>query len=109
MKIVINACFGGFSITKEVAGFMSERGNERAKRELEESKDRWYGYGHVDGMDGVYSREDPDLVAAVEHFKEKSGGTCAKLKVVEIPDGIEYTIEEYDGLEHIAEAHRTWS
>ena len=23
-------------------------------------------------------------------------------------DGIEYSIEEYDGMEHVAEAHRTW-
>jgi len=36
-------------------------------------------------------------------------GDHAELKVVEIPDDVEYLIEEYDGLEHIAEAHRTWS
>jgi hypothetical protein len=30
------------------------------------------------------------------------------LEIVEIPDDVEYTIEEYDGLEHIAEKHRTW-
>jgi len=30
------------------------------------------------------------------------------LAIVEIPDDVEYTIEEYDGNEHVAEAHRTW-
>ncbi len=30
------------------------------------------------------------------------------LKIVEIPAGTEYTIEEYDGIEHIAQVHNTW-
>ena len=71
MKVVVNRCFGGFSISKEAAEFMAARGNERAKKEIEESNGsedgRWYGYGHVDGMEGYgYDRADPDLVAAVE-------------------------------------------
>jgi hypothetical protein len=28
--------------------------------------------------------------------------------VVEIPDGVEWEIAEYDGLEWVAEKHRTW-
>jgi len=35
-------------------------------------------------------------------------GTYSDLKVVEIPDGVNWYIEEYDGLEHVAERHRTW-
>ena len=27
---------------------------------------------------------------------------------VEIPDDVEWQIEEYDGTEHISEKHRTW-
>jgi hypothetical protein len=30
------------------------------------------------------------------------------LRIVEIPDGVEWHISEYDGIEHIAENHRTW-
>jgi len=29
-------------------------------------------------------------------------------KVVEIPDDIEFVIEEYDGIEWVAEKHRVW-
>jgi len=28
---------------------------------------------------------------------------------VEIPDDVKWHIHEYDGLEHVAEDHRTWS
>ena len=64
--------------------------------------------------DAVFSyydieRDDPDLVAVVEKLGKKANGFCAKLDVVEIPDDVEYNIEEYDGVEWIAEVHRTWS
>ena len=32
----------------------------------------------------------------------------SELEIIEIPDDIEFTIEEYDGAEWIAEKHRTW-
>jgi formylmethanofuran dehydrogenase subunit B len=36
MKIVINSCYGGFSISQKCAELMSEMGNEQARAELEE-------------------------------------------------------------------------
>ena len=61
----------------------------------------------------VYEREierhDPALIQAVEELGSKANGSHAELSVVEIPDGVDYIVEEYDGMEHIAEAHRTWS
>jgi len=53
-------------------------------------------------------RDDIDLIAIVEQLKEKSWGRFAKLEIVEIPDDVNWQIEEYDGLEWIAETHRTW-
>lgn len=53
-------------------------------------------------------RTDPDLVAVVEELGNLANSKVSQLKVVEIPDGIEYTIEEYDGVELIAEKHETW-
>jgi hypothetical protein len=58
--------------------------------------------------DGDIPRDDPDLVAVVEQLGKKANGTHAELKVVEIPDGVEWEIQEYDGSEHVAEVHRTW-
>ena len=55
------------------------------------------------------NRAHPLVVRVVEELgSERASSDVAKLEVVEIPDGVEYEVEEYDGLEHIAEVHRTW-
>lgn len=58
------------------------------------------------------NRSHPLLIRVVEELggkhREGASGRCAELKIVEIPDGVEHEIEEYDGQEHIAEVHRTW-
>jgi len=48
------------------------------------------------------------LVDVVETLGAEADGQYAELAVVEIPDGISYEIAEYDGIEHIAETHRSW-
>lgn len=53
-------------------------------------------------------RDWPLLVQCVEELGDKANGGFAALKVVEIPDGVEWEIDEYDGSETVAEAHRTW-
>jgi hypothetical protein len=58
---------------------------------------------------GYEHRADPDLIAIIEEFGSTANGRFAELKVVEIPDGIDWEIQEYDGVEHIAETHQTWS
>lgn len=54
------------------------------------------------------ARDDPALVQAVQELGDAANGHYAELAVVDIPDDVEWTIEEYDGSEHIAEVHRTW-
>jgi len=53
-------------------------------------------------------RHDPLLIQVIEEMGEKANGPCAQLRIVEIPDGTDYEISEYDGKEHIAETHKTW-
>ena len=55
-----------------------------------------------------YDRSDPDLIAVIEELKDAANTEYSKLKIVEIPDGTNFVIEEYDGNEHIAEAHKEW-
>lgn len=53
-------------------------------------------------------RDDPRLVRVVEELGELANGHFAELKIIDIPDGVDWTIEEYDGREHVSEVHRTW-
>ena len=70
--------------------------------------------GKIDN-DAYYStydlqRDDPDLIATIEELGSKAAsGTCSKLKIIEIPDDVEWEIDEYDGMESVEEKHRSWS
>ena len=65
------------------------------------------------GKNTIYCRDiprnDAALVQTVEEMGEAANGRHAYLKIVEIPDDVEWEIDEYDGLEWVAEVHRTWS
>ena len=58
--------------------------------------------------DNRNNRADPTLVEVVKDLKARANGEYAALKVVNIPKDIEWTVEDYDGFEWIAETHRTW-
>ncbi len=90
-RIVINKCFGGFGLS-------------------DEALDLYKAKSGVDKDDDVYerdiARDDPDLI---EELGPMAYDDCSELKIVSIPDDVEWVIEEYDGIEWISEAHRTWS
>ena len=90
MKVVINDCHGGFGLSHEAYKYLNIP---------------WDNYGYEFERD----RANPDLVRCVEALGAKANGHYARLKIVEIPDGVDWIIEEYDGREWVAENHRTWS
>jgi hypothetical protein len=91
MKIVINACHGGFGLSDEAL----ERYNALTGKSVEYYFD--------------VTRADPALVQIVEEMGSKAaGGKYSELKIVEVPDGIKWHISEYGGMEHVAENHQTW-
>ena len=121
MKVAINVCYGGFGLSYEAFEKLLERkGIEFEKRKDEEFASlnlvHYYKKGHL-GDDSAYlspyefydgeKRADPDLIAVIEKMGD-AASDCADLKIVEIPDDVEFVIEEYDGHEWIAEKHRTW-
>jgi hypothetical protein len=153
MKLVVNKCFGGYSISPlavkryaELIGkechffrlkFNSEGGGREKITAEEASSDimmMWTAFTVPDpekylpkeniGEDGTYKayneayekiqldnrisdRADKFLVQTVEELGEKANGGFAKLEIVEIPDGTDWRIDEYDGMETVAEG-RTW-
>lgn len=133
MKIVINAGFGGFGLSTKAMKLLIKRGCKAVRlttvddytggRGLftggEKTKDAGDGFtvGWIEDVlvkgNIVYtynrdSRTDPDLIAVVKKMGAAANGECATLEVLEIPDGIEYEIDEYDGMESIHEKHRSW-
>ena len=54
------------------------------------------------------NREDKDLITVIEMLKSEASGKFSSLKAIEIPDNIEYEIEDYDGIETIHEIHKSW-
>lgn len=141
MKVVINKCYGGFSLSKEGCERYWEIKNQKVwieddtkfksmglftvwlvppDQRLEDKENEFYSMSMEDriaynqqyrtqtwsGCD--VDRSDPILVQLVEENSAKYSGRCAELGVTEIPDGVDYIIEEYDGKEWVAEKHRTW-
>lgn len=58
--------------------------------------------------DDDVERDDPELVDMVQSLGPVANGRFAELEIVEIPDDVDWEIDEYDGLERVAEVHRTW-
>lgn len=53
-------------------------------------------------------RVDPDFIKIVEKFGNKVNTQVSDIQIVEIPDGIKWKIDDYDGIETIHEEHRSW-
>ncbi len=143
MKVVINKCFGGFSLSMKAQERWCQRkgracyfftnsatgGNTGFTRYVPvEAGDRepfmWYAFddSNPNGKDKDVEwwrthhmhcrdipRDDLDLVAVVEELGNAADGDHANLGVVEIPDGIEWEIDDYHGNERVEEHHRSWS
>ena len=44
----------------------------------------------------------------VQELGKKADGKYSELRIVEVPDEVDWQIDEYDGQEWVAEKHRTW-
>lgn len=129
MKVVINKCYGGFSLSAkavmryaELAGITLYRDDDKwidhfytvpveEYRRLAAKSQQLKDYSLTNAVYFSYrniERNDPHLVQVVEEMGEESWGKVAELAVVEIPDDVHWDIAEYDGNEWIAESHRTW-
>lgn len=80
MKVVINVCYGGWGL--------SEAAEKLVNKALDENP-------------SVFGTQE-EVVKLIEEFgSEFVSGPHSKLEIVEVPDGLEYSISEYDGFESI--------
>lgn len=149
-RIVINTCFGGFSLSREAVKRLAElQGRPCYFFELDFKTGTYQSPPDVNGMmwtafdipnpnevlintsnwssipmeerkraNELYEahridqksddRSNPLLIKVVDELGERANGACAQLNIVEIPDGIEWEIDNYDGNESINEKHRSW-
>lgn len=114
MKVVINSDYGGFGLSAEA---IREYGQRTGLNLIQEGPDR-FGFIHFYRnsvseenyfLDRDIPRDDRVLVEIVEEMGEKAGSRFSTLKVIEVPDGVNWYVEESDGREWVAERHRTWA
>jgi len=128
MKIVINKCYGGFGLSdKAFERYLELKGIKWVEKDRcyftipikeydKKSEESLKKYGDYRGVNdkgyclSVYdiNRDDPMLIKVVEELGEEANDIFSNLEIVEIPDGVDWEIEEYDGMESIHEKHRVW-
>jgi hypothetical protein len=113
-KIVINSCYGGFSLSVEGMKRYAEikglplyiEGDDfcptfwTIPAEERTDEGRWQSYKYtISSRD--FDRTDPILVQVVEELGSKADGSCAELTIETLEKGTLYRINEYDGYESI--------
>jgi hypothetical protein len=92
IKIAVNKCYGGFTLSQAAENRLRELGMEGS------------AYGHD------IARDNPLLIQVIEELGDAASGRFSKLAITEIPDDVagNWQIGEYDGTEWVEEKHRTW-
>lgn len=132
MKVILNKCYGGFSVSDEAYELYAKKKGLKLYRygvddETDEYKKGLCNYltyyftedfgdkvpkKNIDWNKSLYLnytyREDPVLIKVVEELGSKASGRFGDLVVVEIPDNLNYVIDDYDGIETLRPAGPTW-
>lgn len=114
MEIVINTRFGGFGLSETAVLHYAKLAGLNIIPERNDNDRTRYWLIQANGSPRTYfspyciERNDQYLVQTVKDLGPRAAGDFAKLLVVEVPDDVDWEIVEYDGLEHVAEKHRTW-
>ena len=137
-KVILNKCFGGFDVSPkayqlyaiykgysclykyqfqnkivyklvylfdECLGCYVTKyfGEEISENDI--SKEDWEKHILYLGTD---NREDDILIKVVEELGDEASGSFGELIVVQIPDDLDYVIDDYDGIETLHARVETW-
>ena len=113
-SIVLCVRHGGFSLSRDAFLRLREMGNPVALAEVDigepwdKSKPDHLRGHYLDGFCRSIDRDDPQLLKVVRELGQRAAGSCCELGIAEIPDGVEWAIDDYDGYETVEEVHREW-
>lgn len=137
MKVILNKCYGGFGVSQEAYElYAKKKGIEIFVYKLECTNDKPI-YRKTDMGSSIFTitftkdfgdyvdlyddnsekyilelcsnhREDPVLIEVVEELGDRANSPFSKLVVVDIPDGMEYEIDDYDGVETLHQKVEKW-
>ena len=121
MKIVINTKHGGFDLSeKAVLRYAELAGIKVYKRQIYSTMIEWItiplkeykellettGNLSLSGYKLNIPRNDPILIRVIEEIGKECNTDWSSVKIVEIPDDIEWEINDYDGAETVVEVLR---
>lgn len=93
MKVVINSDHGVFCLSHAAIDYIKKKYNRVLDSYLSNDKN---------------VRTDSVLIEVIEALGKEANGNFSNLKIIEVPDDVDWLIQEYDGREWVAEKHRTW-
>ena len=135
MKVILNKCYGGFSLSHEAYMlYAKKKGLTLYPYAIDYATKTYYltnnpendytvhysikNYGDKisfkEACDKNFLwlnhkyRDDPILVEVVEELRDKANGRFADLKVVDIPDNMDYVINGYNGIETLHQKVQEW-
>ena len=104
MRLVINSSNGGFQLSKQAEDLYKKYIHEKDP-DIIFSND----FFTEDDIGRKIPRYDPCLIRVVEELRHSKNSEDSDLKIVRIPDGIKWMIQEYDGYEWVSQAHTIYS
>ena len=135
-KVILNKCFGGFGVSKEAYElYAKKKGISIFRYTQEDSRNKIYIYANDDNTslnfyftkdfgNNVYIssedfkkynlfldedfRDDKTLIEVIEELGEKANSMYSDLKIAEIPDDLDYVIDNYDGIETLHQKVKEW-
>ena len=136
-KVILNKCYGGFDVSyKAYQLYAKKKGLKLYMYKLEVTdngniykKVKYKGfpfleffikdfgdvaliseeeYAKYNLFLDINDREDPILIEVVEELGKDASGRFGNLVVVEIPDDLDYVIDEYDGIETLHQRTQEW-
>ena len=91
-RIVVNKKFGGFSFSQLAVELLEKQGIDCQSGRRDDNE----------------FRTNPKVIEVVERLGNKANGSAAALVVVDVPDDVQWYIDDYDGVETVREHHRMW-